>query len=83
MQAYGRECHPLESSMHIDIPENETWMGNSAGAVFSDENYREGRAYTMINKFVSSGARFAGKKTGELRRDYQYKSCFYYNAGRD
>lgn len=62
MQAYGRECHPLESSMHIDIPENETWMGNSAGAVFSDENYREGRAYTMVNKFVSSGARFAGKK---------------------
>lgn len=62
MQAYGRECHPLESSMLVDIPECETWLGSRPGEVFSNEDYRGGRAYTMINKFVSSGARFAGKK---------------------
>lgn len=62
MQAYGRECHPLESSMFIDIPECETWLGSRPGEIFSNEDYRLGRAYTMINKFVSSGARFAGKR---------------------
>jgi hypothetical protein len=62
MQAYGRECHPLESSMLIDIPECETWLGSRAGEIFTNDDYRGGRAYTMINKFVSSGARFAGKR---------------------
>lgn len=61
MQAYGRECHPLEASMLIDIPECETWLGFSDGEHFSDEDYRVGRAYLMCNKYVSSGARLAGK----------------------
>jgi hypothetical protein len=66
-QAYGRGYHPLESSMLIDIPECETWLGSSIGGEIDDRSfglrhYRRGRAYTMINKFVSSGARLAGKK---------------------
>ena len=62
MQAYGRPCNPVEASMLIDIPECETWMSKSTGYEFSDEDYRIGRAYTMSNKFVSSGAHLAGKK---------------------
>lgn len=61
VQAYGREFHPIEASMKIDLPECETWIGPSIGEVPTPEG-REGRAYTMINKFVSSGARLAGKK---------------------
>jgi hypothetical protein len=62
MQAYGRGCHPLESSMHVDIPECETWLGPSLGKPMPEFDHRQGRAYTMVNKFVSSGARLAGKK---------------------
>lgn len=62
MQAYGRPCNPVEASMAIDIPECETWMRKSTGYEFSDKDYRIGRAYTMSNKFVSSGAHLAGKK---------------------
>ena len=62
MQAYGRPCNPVEASMSLDIPECETWLGNGAGAVFSMEDYRKGRAYTMVNKMVASGAHLAGKK---------------------
>lgn len=62
VQAYGRGHHPLESSMLIDIPECETWLGPSIGEALEENNYGQGRAYSMINKFVSSGARLAGKK---------------------
>lgn len=62
MQAYGRPCNPLEASMVLDIPENETWLGNSVGEEFSDEDYRKGRAYSMINKYVSSAAHLSGKQ---------------------
>ncbi|MEX2593932.1 MAG: glycosyl hydrolase [Anditalea sp.] len=62
MQAYGRPCNPVEASMLIDIPECETWMAPSTGYEFSDKDYRRGRAYTMSNKYVSSGAHLAGKK---------------------
>ncbi|MEO8855320.1 MAG: glycosyl hydrolase [Ginsengibacter sp.] len=62
MQAYGRECNPVEASMLLDIPECETWMDKGTGYEFSDEDYRIGRAYTMSNKFVSSGAHLADKK---------------------
>ena len=62
MQAYGRECNPVEASMLIDIPECETWLGNGEGTEFSDSDYRRGRTYTMSNKLVSSGAHLAGKK---------------------
>lgn len=62
VQAYGRGYHPLESSMLFDIPECETWLGPSIGETLEENNYGQGRAYSMINKFVSSGARLAGKK---------------------
>src|SRR5690606_10611121 len=62
VQAYGRGYHPIESSMLIDIPECETWLGPSVGGPMPENQYLEGRAYSMINKFVSSGARLAGKK---------------------
>ena len=62
MQAYGRECNPVEASMMIDIPECETWMEKRIGYEFSDEDYRVGRAYTMNNKLTASGAHLAGKK---------------------
>ncbi|MDQ2862181.1 MAG: hypothetical protein M3R50_00775, partial [Bacteroidota bacterium] len=62
MQAYGRECNPVEASMLIDIPECETWLDRRTGYEFSDEDYRVGRAYTMNNKLTSSGAHLAGKK---------------------
>ncbi len=62
MQAYGRECDPLEASMLIDIPECETWLSSNVGEEFSDEDYRRGRAYTMSNKFVSSASHLSGKK---------------------
>jgi len=55
VQAYGPAYHPLESSMDIDIPECETWMNPHMGT-------REDRAPTGINKFVSSAARFSGKR---------------------
>jgi hypothetical protein len=46
MQAYGRDMHPLETSMDIDIPEGESWMG---------------RGPTPANKYVASAAALAGK----------------------
>jgi hypothetical protein len=54
-QAYGPAYHPLESSMQVDIPECETWMNPLM-------HTPEHRAPTGINKFVASGARFAGKR---------------------
>lgn len=65
-QAYGRGFFPLESSLGYDIPEGESWTTNwlkhRPGEEMSDEDYRRGRAYTMINKFVSSAAHLTGKK---------------------
>lgn len=75
MQAYGRGFYPVESSMELDIPETETWHNltigvnmkefGTPGAFFyngaNTEFSRQGRAYTMSNKFVSSGAHLAGK----------------------
>jgi len=62
MQAYGREYFPIDSSMLVDIPECETWMRSYIGQDLKDFDYTQGRAYPPINKFVSSGARLAGKK---------------------
>jgi len=59
IQAYGRGYHPLEASEHIDIPECETWLRETVGDEFSDTGWR-GRAYSVINKFVASGARLSG-----------------------
>ena len=62
MQAYGRGYDPLDGSFGVDIPECETWIKNGLGKEMSEEDYRVGRAYTMINKYVSSAAHLQGKK---------------------
>ena len=65
-QAYGRSFFPLESSFHYDIPECESWTMNwlkhKIGEEMPEEDYRRGRAYTMINKYVSSAANLSGKR---------------------
>lgn len=62
VQAYGQEIHPLDASMQIDIPECETWIGASIGEEPLEFDFRNGRGYCMVNKFVSSAARLSGKK---------------------
>jgi hypothetical protein len=62
MQAYGRGYFPLEGSFDADIPECETWIRAGLGTEMSETDYRIGRAYTMINKYVSSAAHLKGKK---------------------
>ena len=65
-QAYGRGFFPLETSLGYDIPEGESWTTNwlkhRVGEEMPDDDYRRGRAYTMINKYVSSAAHLAGKR---------------------
>ncbi|WP_008586811.1 glycosyl hydrolase [Niabella soli] len=61
-QAYGRGYHPLEGSMGMDIPEGETWIKYGVGEEMPETDYRIGRGYSMVNKFVSSGAHLAGKR---------------------
>lgn len=65
-QAYGRGFFPLESSLLFDIPEGESWTTNwlrhKPGEEMSDSDYRRGRAYTMIDKYVSSAAHLSGKR---------------------
>jgi len=65
-QAYGRGLFPLESSFDYDIPEGESWTMNwlkhKVGEEMPESDYRRGRAYTMINKFVSSAAHLKSKR---------------------
>jgi hypothetical protein len=65
-QAYGRSFFPLESSFFYDIPESESWTMNwlkhKVGEEMPEDDYRRGRAYTMINKYVSSAANLTGKR---------------------
>lgn len=65
-QAYGRGFFPLESSLDYDIPECEswtmTWLKHKLGEEMPEDDYRRGRAYTMINKYVSSAAHLRGKR---------------------
>ena len=65
-QAYGRGFNPLENAMGYDIPEGESWTTNwlkhKPGEEMSETDYRRGRAYTMVNKFVSSAAHLAGNR---------------------
>jgi hypothetical protein len=65
-QAYGRGFFPLESSFAYDIPECESWTMNwlkhRIGEEMPEEDYRRGRAYTMVNKYVSSAANLSGKR---------------------
>ncbi|MBE0653229.1 MAG: hypothetical protein IH594_05500 [Bacteroidales bacterium] len=60
-QAYGRGYHPLEASMEIDIPECETWLNRSVGKDYPETGLA-GRAPTMVNKYVASGAVLGGRK---------------------
>jgi hypothetical protein len=62
VQAYGRGYFPLEGSYEVDIPECETWIKYGIGKEMSETDYRVGRAYTMVNKFVSSAAHLKGKR---------------------
>jgi hypothetical protein len=62
VQAYGRGYFPLEGSFDIDLPECETWIKYGLGEEMSEEDYHTGRAYTMINKYVSSAAHLKGKR---------------------
>ncbi len=65
-QAYGRGFFPLQSSSAYDIPEGESWTTNylrhRIGEEMPDSDYRRGRAYTMINKLVSSAAHQNGHR---------------------
>ncbi len=65
-QSYGRAFFPLESSLGYDIPEGESWTTNwlkhKVGEEMPDDDYRRGRAYTMINKYVSSAAHLTGTR---------------------
>ncbi len=65
-QAYGRGFFPLETSFYYDIPESESWTTNwlkhRVGEEMPEDDYRRGRAYTMINKYVSSAANLTGKR---------------------
>ncbi|MDR0348225.1 MAG: glycoside hydrolase family 2 [Tannerella sp.] len=60
VQPYGREFHPLEASFHVDIPECETWLWTADGNKEAD--FYKNPAYTNVNKYVASAARFSGKK---------------------
>jgi hypothetical protein len=60
VQTYGREFHPLEASMNIDIPECETWMWSHDGS--GNRDFAKHPTYTNINKFVASAAHYANKK---------------------
>jgi len=62
MQAYGMDCDPIASGMMVDIPECETWIWTDAIDEFGTGDYRKGRNYTMINKFVSSSAHLSGRR---------------------
>lgn len=60
VQAYGRDLHPVESSMYMDIPECESWMMHGIGREMPENQYMQGRGYSMINKAVASGSYLAG-----------------------
>lgn len=60
VQPYGREFHPLEASLSVDIPECETWLwtaDSNKGA-----NFHRNPAYTNVNKYVASAVHFSGKR---------------------
>jgi hypothetical protein len=54
VQAYGRETHPIDGGLLIDIPEGESW--------FWGDHDRITRHPTVVNRYVSSAARLAGKR---------------------
>jgi len=62
MQAYGMDLDAITAGMMVDIPECETWIRSEKIESFGTGDYRQGRSYTMINKFVSSAAHLSGKQ---------------------
>jgi hypothetical protein len=54
VQAYGRETHPIDGGLLVDIPEGESW--------FWGDHDRITRHPTVVNRYVSSAARLAGKR---------------------
>jgi hypothetical protein len=61
-QAYGRGYFLLEGSFDFDLPECETWLKYGIGYKMPEDTPLLGRAYTMINKYVSSAAHLKGKR---------------------
>ena len=65
-QAYGRGFFPLESGMYYDIPRGRVVDDQLAPAPHrrrdAQRQYRAGRAYTMINKYITSAAHLTGKR---------------------
>jgi hypothetical protein len=54
VQAYGRETHPIDGGRLVDIPEGESWL-------WSDHDRVRPRP-TVVDRYVSSAARIAGKR---------------------
>lgn len=62
VQAYGRGYFPVEGSFGADIFECETWIRPGLGIEMNESDYSRGRAYTMVNKYVTSAAHLKGKQ---------------------
>lgn len=60
VQPYGREFHPLEASLSVDIPECETWLWTGDSNKKSD--FHKEPAYTNVNKYVASAVHYSGKR---------------------
>jgi hypothetical protein len=54
VQAYGRETDPIEGGRLVDIPEGESW--------FWSDHTRILPSPTVVDRYVSSAARLAGKR---------------------
>jgi len=65
-QGYGSGFLPIQTNFGCHIPEGESWTTNylkhRVGYEMPDDDYRRGRAYTMVNKYVSSAAHLDGKR---------------------
>lgn len=60
VQAYGREFHPLEASLLVDIPECETWFNHADDC--AEDAFVRHPTDTNVNKFVASAAHYSGKR---------------------
>jgi hypothetical protein len=54
VQAYGRETHPIDGGLLVDIPEGESWLWGNHDRII--------RRPTVVNRYVSSAARLGGKR---------------------
>lgn len=54
VQAYGRETHPIDGALLIDIPEGESWLWGDHDRIMPRP--------TVVNRYVSSATRLAGKR---------------------